>query len=509
MAQSTNGQQAGQPMPLLEMSHVAKNFGGVKALVDASLTLYPGEVHALLGENGAGKSTLLKTLAGVHSADAGEITLRGEKFAQGSTRASIEQGIAVIYQEPSLFPDLTLAENVFVGRQLTQGALVDWAEMDRQAKALFDRLGVQLDPQHKARGISIADQQIVEIAKALSTDATVIVMDEPTAALSSREVERLFQVARNLRDQGMAVVFVSHRLDEVFALCDRMTVMRDGATVGTDMIANTSENDVVRMMVGREVSELFPKLPSTPGDVVLSVKNLSLEGQFEDISFDVKAGEILGFAGLVGSGRSEVMRAVFGVDRYDSGSVELGGAAIPAGKPAVAMEMGLALVPEDRRQQGLFMALSIARNVAVTVLKRLSRALTLSKKDEESTASTWGKTLQLKYASIEDPVERLSGGNQQKVVLSKWLATEPKVLIVDEPTRGIDVGTKAEVHRLLSEKAQAGMAVIMVSSELPEVLGMSDRIVVMREGKQMGMLDRAEADAEKVITLATGGVVAA
>lgn len=503
---STN---AGSTTPLLEMSHVTKAFGGVQALVDANLTLYPGEIHALLGENGAGKSTLLKTLAGVHSADSGDITLRGKAFEQGSTRESIEQGIAVIYQEPSLFPDLSLAENVYVGRQLTQGGLVDWAAMEREAKALFERLGVQLDPHHKARGISIADQQIVEIAKALSTDATVIVMDEPTAALSSREVERLFQVARNLRDQGMAVVFVSHRLDEVFALCDRMTVMRDGATVGTKLIADSSEAEVVQMMVGREVSELFPKLPSTPGEVVLSVEGLSLEGQFKDISFDVRAGEIVGFAGLVGSGRSEVMRAIFGIDRYDSGTVRLFGEDIPAGKPAVSMERGMALVPEDRRQQGLFMASSIARNVAVTVLKRLSQALLLLKRSEEDTASKWGTTLQLKFATLADPVERLSGGNQQKVVLGKWLATEPKLLIVDEPTRGIDVGTKSEVHRLLSERAQQGMAIIMVSSELPEVLGMSDRIVVMREGEQMGILDRADADSEKIITLATGGVVAA
>jgi rhamnose transport system ATP-binding protein len=503
MAQSPTSSASGTS-PLLEMSHVTKAFGGVQALVDANLVLYPGEIHALLGENGAGKSTLLKTLAGVHSADSGDILLRGQTFQQGSTRESIEQGIAVIYQEPSLFPDLTLAENVYVGRQLTQGGLVDWAAMEREAKALFQRLGVQLDPHHKARGISIADQQIVEIAKALSTDATVIVMDEPTAALSSREVERLFQVARNLRDQGMAVVFVSHRLDEVFALCDRMTVMRDGATVGTKLIADSSEAEVVQMMVGREVSELFPKLPSVPGDVVLSV-----DGQFKDITFDVRAGEILGFAGLVGSGRSEVMRAIFGIDRYDSGSVQLFGKSVPAGKPAVSMERGMALVPEDRRQQGLFMASSIARNVAVTVLKRLSQALLLLRRSEEDTASKWGTTLQLKFASLADPVERLSGGNQQKVVLGKWLATEPKLLIVDEPTRGIDVGTKSEVHRLLSERAQQGMAIIMVSSELPEVLGMSDRIVVMREGEQMGILDRADADSEKIITLATGGVVSA
>lgn len=494
--------------PVLEMAHVAKSFGGVKALVDASLTLYAGEVHALLGENGAGKSTLLKTLAGVHRADAGTIALNGQPFVQGNTRDSIDQGIAVIYQEPSLFPDLTLAENVFVGRQLTAGGLVDWAAMEKTARELFDRLGVKLDPLAKARGISIADQQIVEIAKALSTDTTVIVMDEPTAALSSKEVERLFTVVRNLRDQGSAVVFVSHRLDEVFALCDRMTVMRDGSTVGTSMIADTTESDVVKMMVGREVSELFPKLEPKIGDVVLQVKNLSLAGQFRDISFDVRAGEIFALAGLVGSGRSEVIRAIFGIDKYDSGEVYLGDKLLPAGKPAVSMAAGIALVPEDRRQQGLFMASSIARNVAVTMLKRLSAWLLLRRKNEEATARAWSETLQLKYADISDPVERLSGGNQQKVVLSKWLATEPTVLIVDEPTRGIDVGTKAEVHKLLSQKAQQGMAVIMVSSELPEVLGMADRVFVMREGEHRGTLERSEADPETIITLATGGVVA-
>ncbi len=507
MTHATEAGSAAPQTPLLEMRHVAKSFGGVRALVDANLTLYPGEIHALLGENGAGKSTLLKALAGVHTIDAGDITLKGAPFRQGSTRESIEQGIAVIYQEPSLFPDLTLAENVFVGRQLTSGVLINWDEMARQSRELFQRLGVQLDPNARARGISIADQQIVEIAKALSTDATVIVMDEPTAALSSREVERLFQVATNLKNQGYAVVFVSHRLDEVFALCDRLTVMRDGETVGSKMIADSSEADVVRMMVGREVSELFPKLDVPIGDVVLSVDNLSLEGQFEDISFDVHAGEILGLAGLVGSGRSEVVRAIFGIDRYDSGTVRLNGELIPPGKPAVAMDKGLALVPEDRRQQGLFMASSISRNVVATLWKKLSQWLLLLRRREDSTAANWGKTLQVKYAELADPVERLSGGNQQKVVLAKWLATEPQVLIVDEPTRGIDVGTKAEVHRLLSEKAQAGMAVIMVSSELPEVLGMSDRIVVMREGKQMGILDRSEADSEKIITLATGGVI--
>ena len=507
MATQSGSVRVSRDAPLLEMRHVKKSFGGVQALVDANLVLYPGEVHALLGENGAGKSTLLKALAGVHAIDAGDITLKGEPFRQGNTRDSIEQGIAVIYQEPSLFPDLTLAENVFIGRQLTSGGLVDWDQMVSKSRELFQRLGVQLDPNAKARGISIADQQIVEIAKALSTDATVIVMDEPTAALSSREVERLFQVATNLKNQGYAVVFVSHRLDEVFALCDCMTVMRDGETVGSKLINDTSEAEVVRMMVGREVSELFPKVSVPIGEVALSVQDLGLEGQFEGISFDVRAGEILGLAGLVGSGRSEVVRAIFGIDKYDSGHVLLNGTRIPPGLPAVSMAAGIALVPEDRRQQGLFMASSIARNIAATLWKRLSNWLLLRKRREEDTADRWGQTLQLKFAQLSDPVERLSGGNQQKVVLSKWLATEPQVLIVDEPTRGIDVGTKAEVHRLLSEKAKDGMAVLMVSSELPEILGMSDRIVVMREGKQMGILERDEADSEKIITLATGGVI--
>lgn len=490
--------------PLLVVSHISKSFGGVKALTDASLSLFPGEIHALLGENGAGKSTLLKTLAGVHTADSGSITLRGNEFQQGSTRASIEQGVAVIYQEPSLFPDLTLAENVFIGRQPTKGQVVDWQKMESQASALFERLGIKLDPHAKARGLSIADQQIVEIAKALSTDASVIVMDEPTAALSSKEVERLFSVARNLQAEQCAVVFVSHRLDEVFALCQRVTIMRDGATVATGLIADTNEAEVIQQMVGREVSELFPKLEVEAREVILKVENLSSEGNFANISFEVRAGEILGIAGLVGSGRSEVVRAIFGVDKYHSGKVELEGKAVPKGNPAKSMNMGMALVPEDRRQQGLFMPVSISRNSTITLLKKLANGILLRKKKEEDAAKRWGQTLQLKFADIEDPVERLSGGNQQKVVLSKWLATEPKLLIVDEPTRGIDVGTKSEVHRLLSQKAKDGMAVIMVSSELPEVMGMSDRIVVMREGRQVSHFTRNEATPEKIIAAATG-----
>jgi rhamnose transport system ATP-binding protein len=489
---------------VLEIKSATKAFGGVQALNGADLVLYSGEIHALLGENGAGKSTLLKSLAGVHKIDSGSITLNGKPFQQGSTRTAQQQGVAVIYQEPSLFPDLTLAENVFVGRHLQTAKMVDWKKMQLEAKRLFTQLGVDLDANRIARGLSIADQQIVEIVKALSINAQVIVMDEPTAALSSKEVERLFSVARTLRDQNCAVVFVSHRLDEVFALCQRMTVMRDGATVGSDEIKNVSEAQIIKMMVGREVSELFPKQPPKLGEVVLKVENLASSGQFAGINFEVRKGEIFGLAGLVGSGRSEIVRAIFGVDQYDTGSVSLNGVPLQKGSASKAMAAGIALVPEDRRQQGLLMPYSIAKNTSITVLQKLIKNLIVKKKDEEQVGLKWAKTLQLKFASMDDAVERLSGGNQQKVVLGKWLATEPAVLIVDEPTRGIDVGTKSEVHRLLSLRAQEGLAIIMVSSELPEVLGMSDRILVMREGRQVAILNRDEATPEKVIALATG-----
>jgi len=483
-----------------------KSFGGVKALQGASLVLNAGEIHALMGENGAGKSTLLKTLAGVHKADSGKITLQGSDFVQGSTKLAREQGIAVIYQEPSLFPDLSLAENVFVGRQPRKGSRIDWTLMETESEKLFKQLGVSLSPNTRARGLSIADQQIVEIAKALSINAKVIVMDEPTAALSSKEVERLFTVARNLRDNGCAVVFVSHRLDEVYALCDRITVMRDGATVGSGLTKELTEPALIKLMVGREISELFPKIEVKPGEVVLSVQNLGREGQFKDITFNVRAGEIVALSGLVGAGRSEVVRAIFGIDKFDEGEVVLNGTRLPSGNSAVAMKAGMALVPEDRRLQGLFMSASIAKNSAITVLNRLTRGGLLRAASEIRTAETWGKTLQLKYADIHDSVDRLSGGNQQKVVLAKWLATEPKLLIVDEPTRGIDVGTKAEVHRLLSQEAARGMAIIMVSSELPEVLGMADRVLVMREGLLVGEYSRDKATPEAVISTATGSI---
>ncbi len=491
---------------VLSIVGATKNFGGVRALNGASLTLYAGEIHALLGENGAGKSTLLKTLAGVHRLDSGHITLDGKPFLEGSTKLAREQGIAVIYQEPNLFPDLTLAENVFAGRQPQKGRHINWPEMATEAERLFAQLGVPLNPKARARGLSIADQQIVEIAKALSLNAKVIVMDEPTAALSSQEVERLFKVARSLEKQGAAVVFVSHRLDEVFELTSRITVMRDGETVGTTFTLDTTEADIIQMMVGREITDLFPKSIAEVGGVVLSVKNLSSDGLFDDISFDVRAGEIVALAGLVGSGRSEIARAIFGIDKYSRGTVEISGEQLPSFSPSHAMRAGMALVPEDRRLQGLFMAASIAKNSSITVLNRLRKGLLIRSKSEAELATRWGKTLQLKYADINDPVERLSGGNQQKVVLAKWLASNPKLLIIDEPTRGIDIGTKSQVHKLISEEAQKGLAILMISSELPEVLGMSDRILVIREGLLQKEFSREEATSEKIIAVATGAI---
>jgi rhamnose transport system ATP-binding protein len=495
--------------PVLEVHGAMKRFGGAVALNGASLRLRSGEIHALLGENGAGKSTLLKALAGVHRLDEGEITLRGEVFEQGSTRRSREQGVAVIYQEPNLFPDLTLAENVFVGRQPRRGGHVDWPAMKARSAELFDLLGVHLDPDRRAVGLSIADQQIVEIAKALSIDAQVIVMDEPTAALSAVEADQLMDVARRLRDRGAAVVFVSHRLDEVFALCDRYTVMRDGATVGEATVAGSTPGHVVQMMVGRELTEFFPKAEAVIGGTVLEVEHLTSRGVFEDISFTVRAGEIVGLAGLVGSGRSEVVRAVFGIDRYDDGRVLLHGQPVAQGNPREALRRGVVLVPEDRRQQGLFMPASIDRNIAVTVLDKIRRLGLVRRRDERKVADEWSKRLQLKHQGLGEPVDRLSGGNQQKVVLAKWLATNPKLLVIDEPTRGIDVGTKAEVHRLLGELAAKGLAILMISSELPEVLGMADRVFVMREGRLMRELSRAEATQESIMLAATGQASAA
>ena len=494
---------------LLEIRDVAKSFGAVAAVQGVSFPLYRGEAHALVGENGAGKSTIVKMLAGVYRPDTGTLRVDGADVDFAGPADAKAAGIAVIYQEPTLFPDLSVAENIAMGNQpLTRLRQIDRKAMRANAERLFRRLGVALDPTRPARGLSIADQQLVEIAKALSSDARILIMDEPTAALSGVEVEQLFAVVRSLRDEGAAIMFISHRFEEITALCQRVTIMRDGRHVATEMVADLTVDDMIRRMVGRDLSALFPKQQVTPGEVLLEVEGLTRSGAFADITFSVRSGEIVALAGLVGSGRSEVMQAIFGVDRYDAGAVRLRGRRLKPGSPRAAMAAGLALVPEDRRQQGLIMDLSIERNVTLPRARKLARLGLLFGGAERRAAATWTERLHTKLGRLSDAVGTLSGGNQQKVVLAKWLSTGPRLLIVDEPTRGIDVGTKAEVHRLMSSLAADGLAVVMVSSELPEVLGMADRIIVLREGRIVAQLNRAEAGEESVMYAAMGQEVA-
>ncbi|MDO8213408.1 sugar ABC transporter ATP-binding protein [Conexibacter sp. CPCC 206217] len=495
----------GSAPPRLALDGASKSFGAVHALRAATLELYGGHVLALLGENGAGKSTLVKTLAGVYRPDSGSVMVDGEPVDFHGPLDARDKGIAIIYQEPTLFPDLSVSENVFMGRQpLSAGKRIDKGELHDRTAELFRQLGVAIAPERPVRGLSIADQQLVEIAKALSFEARVLIMDEPTAALSGTEVERLFRVTRTLREQGAAIMFISHRLEEVFAICDRVTVMRDGAVTFTGELEGKTNDDLIRMMVGRDLDSLFPKVDSVIGTSVLRVERLTREGVFFDVSFEVKAGEIVALSGLVGAGRSEVARAIFGIDRADAGHVEINGRRLPGHKPTAAMRAGIGFVPEDRRQQGLVMDLSIARNATMTRMHQLAPGGIIRAARERALASEWATRLQLKYHRLDDTVGTLSGGNQQKVVLAKWLATQPKLLIIDEPTRGIDVGTKSEVHRLISELASRGLAVLMISSELPEVLGMADRVLVMHEGRLTGEFSRDEANEERVMRAATG-----
>ncbi|MFI2303221.1 sugar ABC transporter ATP-binding protein [Actinacidiphila glaucinigra] len=493
--------------PVLALEGVSKSFGAVRALRGVSLRLHAGEAHALAGENGAGKSTLIKTLAGVHRPDTGAVLLDGRPVEFHGPGDARDAGVAVIYQEPTLFPDLSVAENIFVGRQPRRSlGRVDHKAVREAAADLFRRLGVDLDPEQPARGLSIADQQLVEIAKALSFDARVLIMDEPTAALTGSEVSRLFGVVKSLREQGAAVLFISHRLEEIFALCQRVTTLRDGAWIASEPLDGLTEDDLVRRMVGRDLDELYPRQDAEIGEVALSVRRLTREGVFTDVSFEVRRGEIVGLAGLVGAGRSEVARAIFGVDRRDAGEVVVDGKPLRGGAPSLAMAAGIALVPEDRRAQGLVMDMSIERNIGLTGFAATTKGGLMSRRAERGRALDWAVRLQVKYARLADVVGTLSGGNQQKVVLAKWLATAPEVLIVDEPTRGIDVGTKAEVHRLLSRLASEGVAVLMISSDLPEILGMADRVLVMHEGRLTAEIPRSEATEESVMAAATGRV---
>jgi rhamnose transport system ATP-binding protein len=490
---------------LFAVEHVSKSFGAVKAVIDASLELTAGEAHALVGENGAGKSTLVKMLAGVHQPDTGALYMDGQIIQLTSPAVARDAGVAVVYQEPTLFPDLDVAENVFMGRMpKLAGGRIDRSSMLDQVNAVMERLGVRLDPTRLTRGLSIADQQLIEIAKALTLDAKVIVMDEPTAALSSAEVARLYRVIETLRAEGAAIVFISHRLDEVFATCQRVTVMRDGRSVLSSAAQELDTDQLVRAMVGRDIEKRQGVHGANSGDVVLKVDRLTREGKFVDISFEVRAGEIVGLAGLVGAGRTEIAESIFGIERYDAGSVTLAGSPLKKGSPTAAMAAGIGLVPEDRRQHGLVMDESIERNIVLASLNRVRSHGLIANTLSREFAAKWSQRLQIKFNRLADPVSTLSGGNQQKVVLAKWLSRQPSLLIVDEPTRGIDVGTKSEVHGLIQSLAADGVAVLVISSELPEMLLLADRVLVIREGRLVHEFTNAEATEEAVVAAAAG-----
>jgi rhamnose transport system ATP-binding protein len=490
--------------PILEIRGVAKRFDATQALEDVSLALRAGEIQALLGENGAGKSTLIKIITGVHQTDRGQILLAGRPVTIRNSAEAQRLGVAAIYQEPLLFPDLNVAENIFINHQ-DRGAVVDWRQMFREADEILAELGIALDVRKPARGLTLAAQQSVEIAKAISLKVRVLIMDEPTASLSAREVQELFRLARDLKKQGVAILFVSHRIEEVFEIADRITVFRDGRLISTRARSEATPQRVIADMVGREIDLTKARTPCAGTDVVLSVTDLGREGVFEGVNFELRRGEVLGFAGLIGAGRTDVGLALFGIEPATSGTIVLGGKPVTIRSPRDGMNLGIAYVSEDRRQLGLVLPISIFANITLPVLRRyLNRIGLIRTSQERRTADAFKDRLAIRTPSIDLEVAKLSGGNQQKVMLSKWLNTNPSVLILDEPTRGVDVGSKAEVHAIIGQLAAEGIGVIVISSDLPEVLVLSDRVLVMREGRQMAILDREEANEETVMTAAMG-----
>ncbi len=490
---------------LLKMEHIHKSFPGVHALDDVHFEVLPGEIHALVGENGAGKSTLMKLLSGAYQRDSGTIYWEGEPVEIETPRQAQQIGISTIYQELMLTPDLDIAENIFLGRELAKSlGRVDKKQMLEESERLLNMLDMPLDPRTLLKRLSLAQQQMVEVAKALSQNAKLIIMDEPTSSLTEHETEKLFEVSHHLKQQGVSIVFISHRLEEVFVLCDRCTVLRDGQYVASANVADITKEDMIQWMVGRQLGNIFVKEEAQIGETILDVQNLSTE-VLHDISFTLARGEILGFAGLVGGGRTEVMRAIFGVDKRTSGKILIEGKEVNIQSPEQAINQKMGFVPEDRKQQALFLGLTVRENITSACMKKVcNEGVVIRNAIEQDISKKFVGTLDIRTPSLEQQVMNLSGGNQQKVVISKWLATEPEILIVDEPTRGIDVGSKKEIHALLSHLAQQGIGVIMVSSELPEIIGMSDRVVVMHDGRISGILDRKEdITQENIMRLAT------
>ena len=490
---------------LLEVDNVRKEFPGVVALDNVQFKLRRGTVHALMGENGAGKSTLMKIVAGIYTPDSGSFKLRGLDIQLKNPLDALENGIAMIHQELNLMGPMSVSENIWIRREPTNRfGLINHGEMQRRTEELFKRLNIDIDPTVEVRSLSVANRQMVEIAKAVSFNSDVLIMDEPTSALTEREVDHLFRIIRALKAEGKGIIYITHKMNELFEIADEVSVFRDGKYIATKQSSELTRDNIIRMMVGRDISQMFPKLTVPIGDVVLSVKNLALKGIFKDVSFDVRSGEILGIAGLVGSGRSNIAETIFGVTPASAGTISIHGKQVKMTSPSVAMEHGMAFLTEDRKETGCFLLLDIQENTQMAVLQNkyvkygFVQQTQLAKDSNDMAA-----TLRVRTPDMQEPIMNLSGGNQQKVLISRWLLTKPRILILDEPTRGIDVGAKAEIHRLVSELARDGVAVIMISSEMPEVLGMSDRIMVIHEGRVTGFLDRSEADQVKIMELAS------
>jgi len=489
---------------VLSISGIRKEFPGVVALDDVQLRIRPGTVHALMGENGAGKSTLMKIIAGVYQPDAGEIRLRGQTVALRSPLDALEQGISMIHQELALMNWMTVAENIWIRREpKNRLGLIDHNKMAEMTAELFARLNIKLDPRAQVSELTVAQKQMVEIAKAVSHNSDVLIMDEPTSALTEREVDHLFAIIRDLRSRGIGIVYITHKMNELFEIADEFTVFRDGKYVGTHNASDVTRDDIIRMMVGREITNMFPKVDCPIGETILEVRNLTLPGVFHDVSFSLRRGEILGLAGLVGSKRSNVAEALFGVTPADSGQILIDGQEVSIKTPAQAMAHGMAFLTEDRKETGCFLTLDCLENIQSALITRSHvKYGFVQQAAVNRLAEDMARTLRVKTPNLQETVENLSGGNQQKLLIARWLLTKPRILILDEPTRGIDVGAKSEIHRLITELAAQGVAVLMISSELPEVLGMSDRIMVMHEGHVSGFLDRAEADQVKIMSLA-------
>lgn len=492
----------------IEMKGINKSFGTNQVLKNAGFLLKDGEVHALMGENGAGKSTLMKILTGVYTKDSGTVVVDGKEVDYHNPQEAEKAGIVFIYQELNVLFDLTVEENLFMGKEITKGfGVCDKKAMRKKAKEILEKMGVDIRTNAVMSDLSVGQQQMIEICKALMVDAKVIIMDEPTAALTQSETEALFKVIKSLRQKGVSIVYISHRMEEIFELCDRITVLRDGAYIDTREIKDIDMNDIVKMMIGREIGERYPKREVAIGKEVLRVEGLTKEKVFHDVDFSVSAGEVLGVSGLMGAGRTEIMQAIFGNMSYESGKVYIEGKEVQIRNPQQAIKAGIGFITEDRKTEGLMLDKSIEENVALPNLGKISQNSVLSGSSEDKLVGKAIEEFHIKCFGPEHECNNLSGGNQQKVVLAKWIYTDPKILILDEPTRGVDIGAKKEIYSVINELAAKGVAIIMVSSELPEVLGMSDRIMVVREGEIRGIINSEEANQENVMTLATGGTI--